>query len=111
MDTTSVRYVNADAADKFAGFDLKCSKLPRADGPWPESLPPGCRASIRTDRVPTVLAVTGYLPPESLPRLSPCRPTARKYATAMSCANLRRGTAHARVWERAWTPTGDPWAD
>jgi hypothetical protein len=33
MDTTSVRHVNADAADKFAGFNLRFGKLPQGGGP------------------------------------------------------------------------------
>jgi hypothetical protein len=53
MDTTSVRYVNADAADKFAGFDLRRGKLPRVAGPTTR-----VRGSIPSDRVPAVLAVT-----------------------------------------------------
>jgi hypothetical protein len=71
MDTTSVRYVNADAAGKFAEFDLKLDKLPRArpDPGQGRCLPsPGGPGATTGSPVPTVLAVTGYLPPEALDR-------------------------------------------
>ena len=71
-----MRYVNADAADKFAGFNLKFGKLPRGGGPLAGPYRPVLTARVpRRDflgRGPAFLAVTGYYLPY---RATICRPS------------------------------------
>src|SRR5258706_11108334 len=97
MDTTSVRYVNAHPAVKSAGFDLKLGKfIAGPQVPRVESLPASPRPPGPTPPPDTASGYRGLARFRSTDRLSPCRPTARRYATARSCANPRHGAVH--VW-------------
>src|ERR1700722_4807363 len=116
MDTTSVRYVNADPAVKSAGFDLKHGKfVARSPGPPRGRVVAGRAPAIRPIAADTA---SGYPHPATaagsgfvLPRFNPCRPTTPRCATARNCANPRRGAVHVWVGERAWIPTTDLWAN